>query len=284
MSCARTLCAGARFKETRVNILFIGDVVGKPGREAMRALLPGILAEYKADAVIVNGENSASGFGITQKIADEMFSQGVLAITSGNHIWDRKESMPFIAKEHRVLRPLNYPPGVPGTGSVIVNVDGIKLAVISLMGRIFMSTIDCPFRAADEEVQRLSAITNNIFIDIHAEATSEKIALAHYLDGRVSAVIGTHTHVQTADERVLCGGTAYITDAGMTGPIDSIIGVRKTEVIERFLTSMPQKFEVPDGPVLLCGVVVDIDSDTGRAVSIKRIQRAYPPDVPSTAE
>ena len=257
-----------------MKVLLIGDVIGKPGRAALKALLPSLVSEYGADVVLVNGENSASGFGINEKVASEMFSQGVAAITSGNHIWDRKESIPFIAKEHRVLRPLNYPPGVPGTGSIVVTVGQEKLAVISLAGRVFMSNADCPFRAADEEIKRLAPITPNIVIDFHAEATSEKLALAHYLDGRASAVLGTHTHVQTADERVLPGGTAVITDVGMTGPIDSIIGVRKDEVIERFLTAMPQRFEVPDSPVLLCAVIVEIEA--GKALSIERIQRAYP--------
>ncbi len=257
-----------------MKVLLIGDVIGKPGRAALKALLPSLVSEYGADAVLVNGENSASGFGINEKVANEMFSQGVAAITSGNHIWDRKESIPFIAKEHRVLRPLNYPPGVPGTGSIVLAVGGEKLAVISLIGRVFMTYVDCPFRSADEEIKRLSAITPNIVIDFHAEATSEKLALAHYLDGRASAVLGTHTHVQTADERVLAGGTAVITDVGMTGPVDSIIGVRKDEVIERFLTAMPQRFEVPDSPVLLCAVIVEISA--GKALSIERIQRAYP--------
>lgn len=259
-----------------MNILFIGDIVGKPGRVALKALLPSLVTEHQADFVIVNGENSASGFGINEKVATEFFSLGVDAITSGNHIWDRKESIGYIAKEHRILRPLNYPPGVPGAGSIVVtSKSGLKLGVISLAGRIFMSNADCPFRAADDEVKRLFETTPNIMIDIHAEATSEKLALAHFLDGRVSAVIGTHTHVQTADEKVLNGGTAYITDAGMSGPEDSIIGVRKTEVIERFLTAMPQKFEVPDTEVLLCGVVIKVDPQSGQALSIERIQRRH---------
>ena len=258
-----------------MQVLFIGDIVGKPGRDALKALLPPLVAECGADVVIVNGENAASGFGINEKVAGEFFSQGVAAITGGNHIWDRKESIHFIAKEHRVVRPLNFPPGVPGAGSIVLTVGEHRLAVINLIGRVFMTYADCPFRAADEEIKRLADITPNIIIDMHAEATSEKLALAYYLDGRASAVLGTHTHVQTADERVLPGGTAVITDVGMTGPEDSIIGVRKDEVIERFLTAMPQRFTVPEGPVLLCAVSVEIDPATGKALSITRIQRTY---------
>lgn len=254
-----------------MKVLFIGDIIGKPGRSAVKALLPGLSRKYGLDFVIANGENAAGGFGITETVAGELFNLGINVITSGNHIWDKKESVPFIAKEHRVLRPVNYPPGVPGSGSVVLNAGKFKVGVLCASGRVFMGNFDCPFRVSSAEVERLKESTNIIIVDFHAEATSEKIAFGYYMDGKVSAVIGTHTHVQTADEKILKGGTAYITDAGMTGPSDSIIGVEKERVIERFLLQMPAKFDVARGETIFSAVVVDIDETSGRASSIERL-------------
>jgi hypothetical protein len=253
-------------------LLFIGDIVGKPGRAAVKELLPGLSAKYRPDLVIANGENAASGFGINEKTAAEIFAAGVDLITTGNHVWDRKEGVPYVAKEFRVLRPANYPSGVPGVGSTVFTTSkGLKVGVLNVSGRVFMAAIDCPFTVADREVARLAEATNKIVVDFHAEATSEKIAFGYFMDGRVSAVMGTHTHVQTADERVLPGGTAYISDVGMTGPRDSVIGVDKEQIITKFLNAMPQKFEVAKGPVVLSGAVVEVDDETGRAMSIERL-------------
>jgi metallophosphoesterase (TIGR00282 family) len=256
-----------------MKILFVGDIVGRPGRRALKSLLPNVVDRYKIDFVIANGENAAGGFGITDRAATEIFECGVHAITSGNHVWDKKEAVGYLAREARVLRPLNYPPGVPGAGSLVHDLDmGVKVAVVNISGRVFMQGMDCPFRAADEEISRLKQITPNIIVDFHAEATSEKIAFGYYLDGRVSAVLGTHTHVQTADERVLDGGTAYITDVGMTGPVESVIGVDRDIVIERFLTHIPLRFEVAKGKTMLSAVVVEINGQTGKASAITRLQ------------
>lgn len=254
-------------------VIFIGDIIGKPGRDALRALLPNLKSKLHPDMIVANGENSAGGFGITREIASELFNLGIDVVTSGNHIWDKKEAVEFIKRETRVLRPLNYPPGVPGNGSYVHSLDdGSNIAVINVSGRVYMANYDCPFRTTMAEVERLGKITNNIIVDFHAEATSEKVAFGYWLDGRVSAVVGTHTHVQTADERVLGGGTAYISDVGMTGPVDSIIGVDKEQIIDRFLTLMPRKFETAKGPSVLCAVLLEIDEKTGRAASIKRLQ------------
>jgi metallophosphoesterase (TIGR00282 family) len=255
-----------------MNVLFIGDVVGKPGRRAVRSLLPGILRKHEADFIIANGENLAAGFGLTGKVASEMFEAGVDVITTGNHVWDRKEAVPYLMKEDRVLRPLNYPSGVPGVGSIVRSSrDGVKVAVLNVSGRVFMPTLDCPFAAVEKELQRLGGITNMVIVDFHAEATSEKIAFGYFLDGRVSAVVGTHTHVQTADEKILPGGTAYITDVGMTGPAESVIGMQKEAIIERFLRGMPQKFEVARGPSVFSALLLKLDEETGRAVSVERV-------------
>lgn len=256
-----------------MKLLFIGDIVGKPGRDAVRALLGNLIERFRIDCVIANGENAAGGFGITEAMAEELFGHGVHVITSGNHIWDKKEAVSYLATTDRVLRPLNYPPGVPGQGSVVYTLkDGRKIGVLNLSGRVYMANWDCPFRAAKDEVARLREHTNIIFVDFHAEATSEKIAMGYYLDGKVSAVVGTHTHVQTADERVLPGGTAYLTDAGMTGPIESVIGIEKDMIIQRFLTLMPMRFDAAEGPGMLCGAVIDIDDASGKAKSITRLQ------------
>ena len=260
-----------------MKVLFIGDIVGKGGRTATKSLLPSIVNRYKIDLVIANGENAAGGFGITDKIAEEILAYGVHLITTGNHVWDKKEFIPQISKMEGVLRPLNYPPGTPGFGSTVYKLpNGMKAAVINISGRVFMSNIDCPFRTADSEVKKLSDETSLILIDMHGEATSEKIAFGYFMDGKVSAVIGTHTHVQTADEKILPGGTAYITDVGMTGPCDSVIGVDKDQIIERFLTNMPTRFEVAKGPVCFSAVIVEINDTTGKASAIQRLQLNYP--------
>lgn len=260
-----------------MKVLFIGDIVGKTGRNAVKALLPSVVNKYKVDLVVANGENAAGGFGITDKIADELFGYGVHVITTGNHVWDKKEFIPQISKIDRVLRPLNYPPGVPGYGSILYSMNnGKKVAIINLSGRVFMSNIDCPFRTGKEEVEKLLEHTGIIIIDFHAEATSEKIAFSYYMDGKVSAVIGTHTHVQTADEKILPGGAAFITDVGMTGPAHSVIGIEIDQIIQRFLTNIPMRFETAKGEGVFSAVVVEINEETGKATAIQRLQLSYP--------
>ncbi len=260
-----------------MKILFIGDIVGTAGRTAVKALLPPLLTRYKIDFAVANGENAAGGFGITERVAAEIFSCGVHVLTSGNHIWDKKDAVPYVAKENRLLRPANYPPGVPGYGSVIYTIpSGEKVGVVNLSGRVFMTGIDCPFRVGSEEIERVQRETKFIVVDFHAEATSEKIAFGYFVDGKVSAVIGTHTHVQTADDRILAGGTAYITDVGMTGPADSVIGIEKEQIIERFLLQMPRKFETAKGNAVLSAVVIEVDDKTGRSTAIQRLQLTYP--------
>jgi 2',3'-cyclic-nucleotide 2'-phosphodiesterase len=260
-----------------VRILFIGDIVGKTGRAAIKALLPAVVNKYKIELVIANGENAAAGFGLTDKIVEEILGFGVHVITTGNHVWDKKEFIPQISKEDRVLRPLNYPPGVPGFGSLVVTAaNGVKCAVLNSSGRVFMASIDCPFRRTMEEVKKLGDDVKVIIIDFHAEATSEKIAFGYYMEGKVSAVIGTHTHVQTADEKILEGGTAYITDVGMTGPSESVIGIEKEMIIKRFLTAMPMRFETAKGEGILSAVVIEVNEQTGKATGIQRLQLKYP--------
>lgn len=259
-----------------MKILFIGDVVGKSGRTAVKAILPELTARYEIDFIIANGENLAGGFGITEKVASEIFNAGIHVITTGNHVWDKKEALTYTAKESRVLRPLNYPPGVPGSGSVIQIVNGRKIAVMNVSGRVFMSNMDCPFRTSENEIKRLREATDIIIVDFHGEATSEKLAYGYFVDGKVSAVVGTHTHVQTSDEKILKAGTAYITDVGMTGPADSIIGVEKEQVIERFLLQIPQRFEIARGPAIFEAVIIDIDPDTGHASAIERLRLSHP--------
>ncbi|BEH10869.1 MULTISPECIES: TIGR00282 family metallophosphoesterase [Geobacter] len=255
-----------------VNILFIGDIIGSPGRQALVRELHRLVDHHRVDLVVANGENSAGGFGITEETAKELFSLGIDVLTSGNHIWDKRESFSFIGREERLVRPANYPPGTVGRGSTVVRTaGGVPVGILNLEGRVFMNNLDCPFRVADQEIERLKESTSLVFVDFHAEATSEKIALGWYLDGKVSAVVGTHTHVQTADERILPGGTAYITDAGMTGSFDSVIGVRKELAVERFVTQMPVRFEVAKKDVRLNGVVIVVDPVSGRALSIERI-------------
>jgi 2',3'-cyclic-nucleotide 2'-phosphodiesterase len=256
-----------------VKVLFIGDIIGEPGRKMLKAQLRGMMDMHRPDLVIANGENAAGGFGITAEIADELLFLGIDVLTSGNHVWDKKEIEPYLAKQDRLIRPANYPAGNPGVGSVIISTRSAgDVAVLNLEGRVFMSNLDDPFRIAECEIEKLKKQTPVIIIDFHAEATSEKMALAWHLDGKASAVIGTHTHVQTADERVLPNGTAFITDVGMTGPTDSVIGVKKEQAIARFLYQTPHRFEIPKGATHLDAVAIDIDSSTGRARAIERIR------------
>jgi metallophosphoesterase (TIGR00282 family) len=255
-----------------VKVLFIGDIVGQPGRRAVTELVPRLREAQGIHLVIANGENSAGGSGITPKTADEIFAAGVDVITSGDHLWDQKEVMDLLHREPRFVRPLNYPSGTPGQGSVVIRKEGLPtVAVLNLQGRTFMANLENPFHAARAEVRRLREETRIIFVDVHAEATSEKIALARMLDGQVSAVVGTHTHVQTADEQVFPGGTAYLTDAGFTGPHESVLGREIEPVLQRFLSNMPQRFEVAKERVLLQGAVVEIEDATGKAVGIRRV-------------
>ncbi|MBN2397876.1 MAG: TIGR00282 family metallophosphoesterase [Deltaproteobacteria bacterium] len=255
-----------------MKILFIGDIVGKPGRKAVRSLLPGIVGRYGVDVVIANCENAAGGFGVTRKVVDELYGSEIHVLTSGNHIWDKKDIDDLIDDYETLLRPANYPVGTPGKGSVVVRTGlGISVGVLNLEGRVFMRSLDCPFRVAEKELEALSGQTDIILVDIHAEATSEKEALGWFLDGRVSAVVGTHTHVQTADERILPRGTAYITDVGMTGSFDSVLGIKKEVALERFLTLLPNRYDVAKGDARLQGVLIDIDNQTGRSLSIERL-------------
>ena len=257
---------------TVAKILFIGDIVGKPGRVAVRELLPALIEDYRIDLVVANCENAAAGFGVTRDIVEELFRSRVDVLTSGNHIWDKKEVLEFVEDYETLLRPANYPDGVPGFGSVVVpSPTGSPIGVINLAGRVFMHSLDCPFRSAEKEIEKLKKKTSTIVVDMHAEATSEKQALGWFLDGRVSAVLGTHTHVQTADERILPNGTAYITDLGMTGPFGSLIGTRKDVVLGRFLRNMPNKFDVARGDVRLQGVVLGVDQASGKALEIERL-------------
>jgi len=256
-----------------MRILFIGDIVGKAGREAIEGVLEKVVSEYKIEFTVANGENAAGGMGITPSIAVEILDEGVDVLTSGNHIWAKKEIVPFLDEESRILRPANYPPKVPGRGSGIFHSrSGQRVGVLNLEGRVFMKHLDCPFRVGEKEVELLRKETNIILVDFHAEATSEKMAMGWFLDGKVSAVLGTHTHVQTSDDRILDEGTAYISDVGMTGPMDSVIGIRKEIALERLLTQIPWKFDVAKDAIELQGVVIDVDSNTGKSKDIKRIR------------
>lgn len=255
-----------------MNILFIGDIVGKPGREMVRKGLRALIEEHDADLVIANAENSANGFGITREIGDTLLEWGVDVMTSGNHIWDKKEAIEYINAEPRLLRPANYPAGVPGRGSYVAHTgDGRAVGIINVMGRVFMLNIDDPFAVVQREIDAIRHKTRVIIVDFHAEATSEKIAMGWHLDGKVTAMFGTHTHVQTADERILPNGTAYLTDAGMTGPHDGIIGMEREPSLARFLNAMPSRFEPATSNPRLNGVVVSADERTGRATAVKRI-------------
>lgn len=258
-----------------MRILFIGDIIGSPGREAVKEMLPEIREKNKIDFTIVNAENAAGGFGITPKVLNELFFCGVDVATSGNHIWDKKEVMEVIDKEERLLRPANYPEGVAGKGfGIYIAKDGIKIGVLNLEGRVYLANIDCPFKTSKLLIRKMKETADIIIVDFHAEITSEKIALGWYLDGEVSAVIGTHTHIQTADERILPGGTAYITDAGMTGGYDSVIGIKKEIALQRFLFHIPVKFELSSENIKLSGVIMEIDEKTGKALDIKRVNLA----------
>ena len=250
-----------------MRILLIGDVIGRPGRRLVQDLVPGLRREHAIDLVIANGENAAGGIGLTVDTAQELLASGVDVITSGNHIWDRREIIPALDGELPILRPLNYPHGVPGRGHLIVG----DVLVVNLLGRVFVGNFDCPFRAMDRLLDTRVDRPRVAIVDFHAEATSEKVAMGWYLDGRVSAVVGTHTHVGTVDARVLPGGTAYISDVGMTGPIDSVIGDEVDSVIGRFLTQLPHRLSAAKGRAMLNSVLVDVDEDTGKAESIVRL-------------
>ncbi|MDO4411316.1 MAG: TIGR00282 family metallophosphoesterase [Akkermansia sp.] len=256
-----------------ITILFIGDVVGEPGRTALKRMLPELKSRHQVDFVVVNGENAAAGRGITPKLAIELLNSGVDVITMGDHVWDQVDLAPWLDTEPRVLRPLNYPVGTPGNGAVVLERPWGKVGVLQVQGRSFIQPpLENPFLAAEAEVQKMrESGVKVIFVDIHAETTSEKIALGYDLDGSVSAVVGTHTHVQTADEKVLEGGTAYLTDAGMCGPFVGILGREREPLIKRFRSSMPTKFPVANWPVQVCGAVIQVDESTGRAVAISRI-------------
>jgi len=255
-----------------IRLLFIGDIVGKPGRELVRRGLAALVAHHQIDLVIANGENAAAGFGITPDIADDFFHYGVHVITGGNHSWDKKEILPYIAEQPRLLRPANFPAGAPGRGHVIVRTStGVPVGVVNVMGRVFMTAIDDPFKVVLREIEAVRKEATVVFVDFHAEATSEKVAMGWHLDGRATAVVGTHTHVATADARLLLQGTAYITDVGMTGPHDSVIGVDRAAILQRFLTALPQRFETATENPRLNAVVVTADETTGRATAIERL-------------
>jgi metallophosphoesterase (TIGR00282 family) len=255
-----------------IRLLFIGDIVGKPGRELVRRGLAALVDHHRIDLVIANGENSAAGFGITPDIADDLFHYGVQVITGGNHSWDKKEIVPYIQDHPRLLRPANFPVGAPGQGRIVARTGaGVPVGVVNVMGRVFMTAIDDPFRVVLQEIEAVRQEARVVFVDFHAEATSEKVAMGWHLDGRVTAIVGTHTHVATADARLLPQGTAYITDVGMTGPHDSVIGVDRGAILQRFLTALPQRFETATENPRLNAVIVTADETTGRAEAIERI-------------
>ena len=254
----------------KISILFIGDVIGRPGRRVLKKYLRPVVKKYSPSLIIANGENAAGGFGITDKVTQELLSE-IDVLTSGNHIWDKKETHDYLAQEPRLLRPANYPPKNPGKGTYVFETRGRgKIGILNLQGRVFMEPLDCPFRTADEELKSLRASTPVIVVDFHAEATSEKQAMGWYLDGKVSAVVGSHTHVPTADERILPQGTAYITDVGMVGGYNSVIGIRRDQSVKRFLTGRPQRFEPEKEGAFFSAVFVEVDPETGKALSICR--------------
>ncbi len=258
-----------------MKVLLIGDVIGRPGRVAIERFVIPLREELGLDLVVANCENAAGGAGITPAVADELFSAGIDALTSGNHVWRKKEGLSLLKLDPRVLRPANYPAAAPGTGSTVVEtLSGQKVGILNLQGRVFMEpVVDCPFRAADRELERLRLATHVILVDMHAEATSEKVALGWYLDGRISCLVGTHTHIPTADERILPKGTAFLTDLGMTGPYDSVIGRKTEQILERFLLGLPMKSDVAEGNIQLRGLFVDIDPTTGKASRVERVTR-----------
>lgn len=253
-----------------MNVLVLGDIFGRPGRRVVAQHLPQLKEAFEPELIVANGENAAGGFGLTKKVAEELFSLGIHVLTSGNHIWDQKEMYTYIGEEPRILRPANYPPGVPGSSVFIHRSERASVAVLNLMGRVFMADYDCPFRKADQLLQELPKNVTHVIVDFHAEATSEKIAFARYLDGRVSAVLGTHTHVATADQQILPKGTAYVTDLGMCGPVHGILGVEPDVVINKFLTQLPGRFAVAKGPAFLNGVAIMLKND-GTAEEIVRL-------------
>jgi len=255
-----------------IKVLALGDVVGEPGRKAIKEILPGLIRDEEISFVIANGENLAGGSGITESTVLDLFSSGVDVITSGDHIFRKKEGEGLLQRDHRILRPANYPSTVPGVGATLVkSKEGVPIGVINLLGRVFLKTVNCPFETAAQEVKKLQAQTRLIFIDIHAEATSEKVALGWFLDGRVTAIFGTHTHIQTADETVLPKGTGYITELGMCGPYQSVIGRQIDQVLKMFLTQMPSKLEVAMGDPRISGALFEVDSETGKTVSVRRV-------------
>ncbi|ADL12983.1 TIGR00282 family metallophosphoesterase [Acetohalobium arabaticum] len=257
-----------------MKLLFIGDIVGRAGRRAVRELMPAIKEEEEIDFVIANGENAAGGFGITNKVAEELYGYGIDVLTMGNHTWDNKEIFDFIDDDSNLIRPYNYPPGTPGRGYGVYEVEsGIKIGVVNLLGRIFMDNVDCPFRSLEELLPDIEA--DFTIVDFHAEATAEKIGLGRYFDGEVAAVLGTHTHVQTADEKVLSEGTAYITDLGLTGGVESILGMKEEEPLKKLTTQLPQRFSVATGDTQLTGVIVELDLETGLAESITRVREVH---------
>jgi len=259
-----------------MRILFIGDIVGRPGRQLVKTGLAALISRHDLDLVIANAENAAAGFGITREIGEELLDLGIDVMTSGNHIWDKKEALDYIGTEPRLLRPANYPPGAPGRGSYVVRTrDGQSVGVVNVMGRVFMLNIDDPFAVVLREIEMLRQRARVVFVDFHAEATSEKAAMGWHLDGKVAAVVGTHTHVQTADERILPKGTAFLTDAGMTGPHDSIIGVEIEPALGRFLNALPARFETATANPRLNAVVVDVDEKTGLATDIERLTYSH---------
>lgn len=261
-----------------MNLLFLGDIIGSPGRRAVKSLLKRFIKDNSVHVVIANGENAAGGFGITEGIAEELFDCGIDIITSGNHIFDKREVIEYLMKNDRLIRPANYPEGVPGVGSTTLSTKFGKVAVINISGTVFMDALNCPFRTMDNELAYLPDDVKVIIVDFHAEVTSEKMCMGWYLDGRVTALIGTHTHVQTADERVLPEGTGYITDAGMSGPYDSVIGVKKDIALKKFLTMMPIRFDTAKNDVRLCGVLLNVDETTGKCLEIKRISIGLNPE------
>lgn len=261
-----------------LNILFLGDIIGSYGRAVVRQLLPRLKQEFSLDLVIANGENSAHGYSITEKIYREFLELGIDALTMGNHVWEKREIVNKISELSQIVIPANYPPGVPGRDVVYLEAAGHQVAVVNFLGRVFMQCLDCPFQTADKLLPKIREKTPIIIADLHAEATSEKYAFGYYLDGRVSAVLGTHTHVQTADERILAGGTAFIADVGMVGGEDSVIGMKKEQILKRFITQLPEKFEPQDnGPGLFNAVFLRIDSQNGKALEIRRIKEVTEP-------
>jgi metallophosphoesterase (TIGR00282 family) len=259
-----------------LRLLFLGDIIGEPGRSAVIAMVPKLKEEWGIDFIVANGENAAAGRGITGKISIDLLRAGIAVITTGDHIWDQKDIVSYIETEPRLLRPLNYPPGTPGHGSIVLGTAKGKVGVINVQGRTFMlPNLENPFRLIEEEVRRMREETRVIFVDVHAETTSEKIAMGRFLDGKVSAVAGTHTHVQTADEQIFEGGTAFICDAGMCGPTRSVLGREIQPILQRFLSSMPVVFPVARGEIKLHGLLVDIDETTGRALAVRRVAEPY---------